>query len=240
MLALLNAPGRTTGTRRRLTAAVAALAMAGSTLVAVATAPAAQAAQSVPAAEASFVRSINAARRASRVAPLAARSDLTLVARAWARSMASSGTLTHNPRLTSQVRSWRSVGENIGYGGDVAALHRAFMGSAPHRANVLNRGYSQIGVGVAYGRGRLWVVEVFRLPASSSTARKAAPVRKAPAVLGYGSRGPLVQKLQRKLSVRPTGYYGPITLRKVKTFQKRYGLRVTGKLDRPTRARLRI
>ena len=47
------------------------------------------------------------------------------------------------------------LGENIGWGtGDLAtprAMVRAWMHSAPHRANILERRYHVIGVGVAFG-----------------------------------------------------------------------------------------
>ena len=95
---------------------------------------------------------------------LARKYDLTLVARAQAQRMANSGTLYHNPNLTTAVRNWRWVGENVGYGPTVLAVHRAFMASPPHRANVLDRDYTQVGVGVVRRGSRVWVVEVFRRP----------------------------------------------------------------------------
>ena len=112
-----------------------------------------------------FVSSINAARRSAGVAPLSSNGTLSSVARSWAASMAASQHLAHNPRLTSQVSGWKVLGENVGTGGSATAIHAAFMGSAPHRANILSSRYTQVGVGVATGGGRLWVVEVFRLPA---------------------------------------------------------------------------
>ena len=39
------------------------------------------------------------------------------------------------------------------------------MRSAPHRANILNQRMRQVGVGVVFAGGRLWVTEVFRQPA---------------------------------------------------------------------------
>jgi uncharacterized protein YkwD len=58
---------------------------------------------------------------------------------------------------TGWTRSRRRyiLGENIGWGtGDLAsprAMVRAWMNSAPHRANILESRYRMIGVGVAFG-----------------------------------------------------------------------------------------
>lgn len=47
-------------------------------------------------------------------------------------------------------------------------------------------------------------------------------------VLEPGARGSAVKVLQRRLGVIQTGWYGPITLRKVKSFQASRGLRAAG------------
>jgi hypothetical protein len=151
---------------RPVTALMTALALAGCLLVGLVTAPSAQASDA-----GSFVSNINASRRAAGLHSLSTSSSLAAVARSWASSMASSGRLAHNPRITSQVSGWRVLGENVGVGGDPASLHRAFMASAPHRANILSSRYTQVGIGVASGGGRLWVVEVFRLPTGASASR---------------------------------------------------------------------
>jgi uncharacterized protein YkwD len=223
--------------RRGATAALAVLAVVASVLAGLVTAAPAQAAVSTTSAERSFVSGINAARRASHRPQLATSASLTAVARSWARSMARSNRLAHNPRVTSQVRSWRYLGENVGVGGSTPSLHQAFLRSAPHRANVVSSRYTHVGVGVAYGQGRMWVVEVFERPAhqvSRSTSR--AAVR----TIGYGSRGSVVVRLQRKLHVRPTGYFGRVTRAKVIAFQKRHHLRATGRLDATTRRLLAV
>ena len=48
----------------------------------------------------------------------------------------------------------------MGY--SVLDLHHAFMASAPHRANILDRRMEQVGVGFVSVNGQLWVTEVFR------------------------------------------------------------------------------
>jgi uncharacterized protein YkwD len=222
---------------RRLstTATLALLAVLASMLTSLATAAPASAAPSVPSAERAFVSSINSYRRATHRSQLRTSASLTLVARRWAQSMARSNRLAHNRRVTSQVRSWRYLGENVGVGPSTSSLHRAFVRSAPHRANLVSTRYTHIGVGVAYGHGRLWVVEVFEQPARS-VSRSASRT----STLGYGARGTTVKKIQRKLHVRPTGYFGLVTRARVRAFQKRYHLRVTGRVDHTTLRRMGI
>ena len=78
----------------------------------------------------------------------------------WANHLASRGTLAHS-RLSSGLSDWRMVAENVGYGSSVSAVHRQFMSSSGHRANILGRGYTHLGTGVARGHGNTWVVHVF-------------------------------------------------------------------------------
>lgn len=127
-----------------------------------------------------FVSSINAARRSAGLSALSSSSALSAVARSWAASMAAAQHLAHNPRLTSQVSSWRLLGENVGTGGSATAIHRAFMGSPAHRANILSSRYSQVGVGVVSGGGQLWVVEVFRLPTGATAASSTPKTARKP------------------------------------------------------------
>ena len=154
-----------------------------SLLTGLATAAPASAAPSVTSAERAFVSSINGYRRASHRTQLRTSPTLTLVARRWAQSMARSNRLAHNPRVTRQVHSWRYLGENVGVGGSTSSLHRAFMRSAPHRANLLSTRYTHVGVGVAYAHGRMWVVEVFAGRQRPSSGRRTGrpPSATAPA-----------------------------------------------------------
>jgi len=55
-----------------------------------------------------------------------------------------------------------------------------------------------------------------------------------------GSRGVNVKRLQRKLRVQTSGYYGPQTKRAVKRFQKRRGLKADGIAGPATLAKLGI
>jgi hypothetical protein len=116
--------------------------------------------------EADFVSIINAERSAAGLPPLAVATDLTLVAQAHSAQMAATGTLYHTPDLATQVTNWTALGENVGEGPSVQSIADAFYASAPHRANILNTSYTQVGVGTVLGpNGVLWVTEEFRKPA---------------------------------------------------------------------------
>ena len=89
---------------------------------------------------------------------------ITTIAREQARRMADQGTLYHNPRLTAEVPNWRHVGENVGMGPAPVTIHRAFMSSPSHRANILSREFTRVGVGAVERNGYVWVAEVFKTP----------------------------------------------------------------------------
>lgn len=86
--------------------------------------------------------------------------------------MARKRTLYHNPSLGSQVTNWRSLGENVGYAGGVKAVHRAFMRSAAHKANVLKSSYRHVGVGATKKNGYVWAAVVFESRKNPGTTLK--------------------------------------------------------------------
>lgn len=124
--------------------------------------------------DARFVSVTNSARSSHGLSGYAVAADLTAVARRWAAHMAAHHQLAHNPSFTRQVCCWTQLGENVGVGGTVSAIQRAFMASAEHRANILSRSYTQLGIGTARASdGRLYVDELFRRP--THPAPRAAP-----------------------------------------------------------------
>ncbi|MHB2023701.1 MAG: CAP domain-containing protein [Mycobacteriales bacterium] len=133
---------------------------------------------------AAFVADINQARAQAGLPAYAVAGDLSAIAADHSAAMAASQTLYHNPDLTTVVPDWQWVGENVGVGPTVSAINTAFLQSPPHRANILNVHYTQVGVGVVVdSRGAVWVTEDFRQPmapapqpTSSAPARPAVPV----------------------------------------------------------------
>ena len=126
---------------------------------------------------AAFVARANAARQAGGLRAYVVRSDLAAVAAKHSARMAEKNSLYHNPNLGSEVDGWQIVGENVGTGGTVDAIHQAFMDSQKHRANILAADYTEIGVAtVTDERGVLWVTQVFRLPYRARKAKAPAPL----------------------------------------------------------------
>jgi peptidoglycan hydrolase-like protein with peptidoglycan-binding domain len=218
-------------TAHRITLAITTLALA---LAAVLTGALTAAPAGATTAEDGLTARLNGARSDQGLPSLATRSDLVTVARAQAARMADSGTLYHNPNLTTDVTNWRWVGENVGYGPDALTVHVAFMQSAPHRANILDRDYTEIGIGAVVVNGRVWVAEVFRRPMRITTSSVATFSH----VLHYGSTGAAVRRVQGRLNLRQTGYYGTYTRSAVSRFQKGQGWTGHGNVGPKTWARL--
>lgn len=70
-------------------------------------------------------------------------------AQTWAETMASEGHLRHSDLRVGMPEGFRKLGENVGRGPDVGAVHQAFLDSAAHRANLLDPDYRWIGTGAA-------------------------------------------------------------------------------------------
>ncbi len=159
-------------------AALVSLAM----LLTVAVAPA-QAVQDLDA-EQQFIGLINADRKAAGLQSLAPVADVRDVALAWSNVMASERVMKHNPSYHEQFCCWRRAAENVGWTtvsdindpGTVSAaverLHKAFMDSTGHRANIMHPEHDHIGLaielradscpsGVA-SKNCMWVTENFR------------------------------------------------------------------------------
>lgn len=102
--------------------------------------------------------------------PYVVRADLQLVALRQAYRMATYQRLYHNPSLTRDVANWRYLGENVGVGPSGVTLAHAFWNSAPHRANILNPYYTEVGIGAFWDGRVFWVAEVFRRPNTTTVS----------------------------------------------------------------------
>lgn len=107
-----------------------------------------------------LVKRINATRVRNGRKPLRARTDLNAYALRHSKRMAGPAKLVHSTTLASVMCG--RVGENVAYASTPQRAHAALLGSAPHRANILNRRYAEVGVGVVSRVGRVWVTQVFR------------------------------------------------------------------------------
>ena len=99
-------------------------------------------------AEQMFIDRVNEQRALVGAAPLVMDPNMRAAARVWTDDMVARETLEHAADITGGVPSgWIAAGENVGRGGTVAGLMRAFMKSDGHRENLLNPDYTHIGVG---------------------------------------------------------------------------------------------
>lgn len=126
-----------------------------------------------------FVSLINQHRAANGRAPLAVHPQLVGEAQNWAQTMAGAQNIWHRPNLWAGTPSGSTaVAENVAYAGSVQQAFDALVASSGHNANMLNPGYTHIGVGVAQNGNLLYTAHIFvTLPAASPpvTAPAAAP-----------------------------------------------------------------
>ena len=107
-------------------------------------------------------RLANAARADAGLDPLTRDSALDRLARKWAYKIAADRELSHNPDLAEQVpEGWQGIGENVAMGYPTGAeMHRGWMSSDGHRANILGD-YTHIGIAFVVVDGTSWGVQVF-------------------------------------------------------------------------------
>jgi uncharacterized protein YkwD len=108
----------------------------------------------------------NDSRQRYGVATLRLNATLSDIARRHSVAMARAGELFHtsNPGATylKGMPGGHWWGENVGVTtGTVGEMERMFMGSPPHRANILNRVYRHVAIGAVRVDGKLWVTVFF-------------------------------------------------------------------------------
>lgn len=121
---------------------------------------------------AAVLAEVNARRRKAGVPPLRADPALDKAAQKHADDMLARGYFAHQSPSGTTVRErsrdagydWREIGENIAEGQfNVAEVMETWMESPGHRRNILDKGFTDLGVGLAMGKGKdgeyrvLWV-----------------------------------------------------------------------------------
>jgi uncharacterized protein YkwD len=115
-------------------------------------------------AERVMARKMNKARRRHGMPPVQLDRHLSRVSRKHTYSMARNRRIFHTSVsvLSRRVTRWVTLGENVGRTPrGVRSLHRSFMRSAGHRANILNSAYTYVGVGSVKKGGQLWMTLTF-------------------------------------------------------------------------------
>jgi hypothetical protein len=126
--------------------------------------------------ESEFISKINSSRASAGLAPLAANGNLTSYAREHTQFMMNGNCapdeICHSS--SSQLGAaggsgWDKMGENVGKGQSPSSLHKAFMNSSGHKANILGD-YNYVGVGTGSKDGYLYVTVIFMKKGSTPPA----------------------------------------------------------------------
>lgn len=134
----------------------------------------------LPDAEAQFVSLTNQLRAQQGLPTLQVNAELTNKTRAWSQTMSGAGTISHSNLPTGVTQQWKKLGENVGMGPDVTAIHNALVASPSHLKNLIDPGFRYIGVGVVSTNGVLFISEVFMELASQPAPSTPAPAAGTP------------------------------------------------------------
>ena len=104
---------------------------------------------------------LNSARAERDLPPLKLSEQLTILARLKAEDMAENNFFAHHsPNFGSPFEMMKdfeiefsTAGENIASNPTLIGAHNRLMQSAQHRANVLNKNFDSVGIGIASGDG---------------------------------------------------------------------------------------
>lgn len=112
--------------------------------------------------EREFVALLNDLRASKGLPALAPHDELVAKARRWSATMAAADDIWHSDLPEGITAPWRRLGENVGMGGSVRALHDAFVASPHHYENLVDAGFNHIGIGVVVdGDGTIFVSQEF-------------------------------------------------------------------------------
>lgn len=143
-----------------IVSSVAAAPSGADTIPPVAPAIAAQASAN-PSMDLEFVALLNAERVSAGLNELVPYDDLVDDAAIHTSEMLARGDIYHSSDLTKFTTGWQTIGENVGYGPNVEKLHKAFMASPTHRANIMGD-YDRVGIASEVdANGRIYVTVLF-------------------------------------------------------------------------------
>lgn len=118
-----------------------------------------------------FANKMNLARSYKGVRRMHLDKQLSRIARRHANSMAADNDLFHSSMsaLGQKITTWDVLGENVGMGYGVESLHKAFMASPAHKANILFYKFRNVGIGTAKKNGTIFVTVVFQASSNPGT-----------------------------------------------------------------------
>jgi hypothetical protein len=103
---------------------------------------------------------VNDSRASYRLRRLTVNATLNQKAQRWAQYLARIGRLQHSTLSSGVPSNWRALAENVGFGSSITRVHKLFLQSSGHRANILGN-YTHLGTGVERVGTRAYVVHVF-------------------------------------------------------------------------------
>lgn len=122
--------------------------------------------------EQEFLSKINSERSSRGLGTLTVDGGLRSHARKHTAEMIAADDLYHSSSAELKAAAgsgWSAIAENVGRGGTVDSLHKAFMDSSGHRANILGD-FNYVGIGTdTASDGRLYVTVVFMKKDSTSS-----------------------------------------------------------------------
>jgi hypothetical protein len=136
--------------------------------------------------------------------------------------------MTHNRSMHDAPDPWRASLR--------ASRERRAAARRTHRWTVRRRGVAACAAAVMALGGGVAVAGNGGTTSSQDDGNASA----SSVTLKPGSRGANVKRLQRKLRVTVSGYYGALTKKAVKRFQRRAGLKADGVAGPATLAKLRL
>lgn len=105
---------------------------------------------------------VNQLRSSVGVPALSRAGELDAKAQQQADRMAKRGKIYHSKSLSSGVSvGWSSIGENVAVAGSVEDAQKALEASSGHYDNMVNSGYTEMGVGISLKNGSVYMVQVF-------------------------------------------------------------------------------
>jgi uncharacterized protein YkwD len=119
---------------------------------------------------AEMLAAVNAERRRNGARPLRAESQLDLSAQRHAEDMLARGYFAHESPSGTTVRErsraagyeWRAIGENIAFGQlSVKEVMETWMNSPGHRRNILEPKFTDLGTGLAMGKGKDGTYQIY-------------------------------------------------------------------------------
>ena len=131
--------------------------------------------------EQEFVAAINQVRAEQGLPALEVDAELTAKARGWSDTMLAANDIWHSNLPDGVTANWKRLGENVGMGGSVDALHDAFVASPKHYENLVDPGFRFVGLGVSVNEeGTLFVTQEFMELASQPAPAAPRPAAGTP------------------------------------------------------------